>query len=72
MSTITIDNNIHSDLEKASKFTGMNERELTERALILYLDSLRNISDLKAELDAWQELGLQSLHSVEDTLNTHP
>ena len=50
----------------------MNERELTERALILYLNSLRNVSDLKAELDAWQELGLQSLHSVEDTLNTHP
>ena len=35
MSTITIDNNIQSDLEKATKFTGMDEREITERALIL-------------------------------------
>jgi hypothetical protein len=38
ISTITIDNNIRSDLEKASKLIGINEREITERALILYLD----------------------------------
>ena len=71
MSTITIDKTIHDDLEKASKLIGINEREITERALILYLNSVRSLSDLKTELDAWQELGLRSFRSVEDMLNDH-
>lgn len=71
MSTITIDKTIHSDLAKASKLTGINEREITERALMLYLDSLRNLSDLKTELNAWQELGLQSFRAVESMLDDH-
>jgi hypothetical protein len=71
MSTITIDKTIHTDLAKTSKLIGINEREITERALILYLDGLRNLADLKTELHAWQELGLQSLRSVEDMLDDH-
>jgi|RhiMethySRZTD1v2_1073278.scaffolds.fasta_scaffold632953_2 hypothetical protein len=69
MSTITIDKTIHTDLAKTSKLIGINEREITERALILYLDSLRNLSDLQTELHGWQDLGFQSLRSVEDMLN---
>ena len=71
MTTITLNKTLQSDLAKASKLTGIDEREITERALILYLDSLRNFSDLKTELNAWQELGMQSFRTVEDMLDDH-
>ena len=68
MSTITIDNNTHSDLEKASKITGLDEQELADRAIAHYLHSMRDEIALAEEFEAWDRASDEALVNMEREL----
>ena len=62
---IVIEKKILNKLQKASEFTGINAEELAHRALVLYLESIRDQLELEAELRAWEHLGGSSLQNME-------
>jgi hypothetical protein len=68
MSTITIDNNTHSDLEKASKLIGLDEQELADRAIVHYLHSIRDEIELAEEFKAWDRASDEALVNMEREL----
>jgi hypothetical protein len=68
MSTITIDNNIHSDLEKASKLIGLDEQELADRTIVHYLHSIRDEIELAEEFEAWDRASDEALVNMEREL----
>ena len=68
MSTITIDKNTHSDLEKASKLIGLDEQELADRAIVHYLHSLRDEIELAEEFEAWDRASDEALVNMEREL----
>ena len=68
MTTITLDKTIQIDLEKASKLTGLDERELAERAILHYLHSIRDEVRLAEEFDAWDRASDEALMTMERDL----
>jgi hypothetical protein len=68
MTSITLDNNIQSDLEKASKFIGVDERELVERAIVHYIHSIRDEIELAEEFEAWDRASDEALMNMEREL----
>jgi hypothetical protein len=68
MSTITIDKNTHSDLEKASKLIGLDEQELADRAIVHYLHSIRDEIELAEEFAAWERASDEALVNMEREL----
>lgn len=68
MSTITIDNNTHSDLEKASKLIGLDEQELADRAIVHYLHSIRDEIELAEEFEAWDRASDEAFVNMEREL----
>ena len=67
---ITVDKTVHTKLRKAAACTGLDTQELANRAILLYLESMRGITDLMEEMHAWQELGGESLRLFEASLPT--
>ena len=68
---VTLDKKLHTELRKAAAHTGLDAQELAYRAILLYLESLRGLTDLTEELHAWQELGGESLRLFEASLTNH-
>jgi hypothetical protein len=68
MRRITIDNDTHSDLERASKLTGLNEREFLDRAITHYLHSFRKNVSYTDEFDAWDTASDEALIKMERDL----
>jgi hypothetical protein len=68
MTTITLDNNIQSDLEKASKLIGVDERELATRAILHYLHNIREEMNLADEFAAWEQVSDEALINMEREL----
>ena len=58
------------DLQHASQLMGIGEEELIDRALELYLTSIRGYFDLASELRAWDALSDEALENMEDNLTT--
>lgn len=65
MHTITIDKTLQNDLAKASKLTGLNERELAHRAISLYLKRVNCEKNLAAEFAAWDDVSDEALLHME-------
>ncbi|OGF83288.1 hypothetical protein A2924_03315 [Candidatus Giovannonibacteria bacterium RIFCSPLOWO2_01_FULL_44_16] len=59
---------IQKELERASRFMGVDKKKLIDRALILYLESIRQQSDLYNEFDAWENLSDEALLKFEKSL----
>ncbi|MEK6862232.1 MAG: hypothetical protein AABY07_09795 [Nanoarchaeota archaeon] len=55
-------------IEKASKILGIKEKELIDRALLLYLDSISKYIELKKEFKDWDELSDEALTNFEKSL----
>lgn len=68
---IVIDKNIQKRLHKVSKMTGLDQRELAHRAIVLYLENMRSVADLVTEIYGWQELGGESFRLFETSLKRH-
>jgi hypothetical protein len=55
MSSI-IEKNIQKGVREVSRQMGIKEKELVDRALLLYLESAKGILDLEREFRAWDML----------------
>lgn len=47
---------IEKDIKRVSRELGVNENQIVDRALLLYLESIKETIDLKKELLAWDML----------------
>jgi hypothetical protein len=74
MRTITIDKTTQEDLAKASQLTGIDEGELANRAISLYLKRMNDIKEIKKEgalfreLLAWDDMSDEALLNMERDL----
>ncbi|MEK7560351.1 MAG: hypothetical protein AAB539_00125 [Patescibacteria group bacterium] len=66
---IVLDKNLQKELRKTSALTGLDEQELARRAIILYLESMRGMTDFVSELRAWQQLDGESLRLLDASLS---
>lgn len=56
MNTMLVNKKIKSELRNASRFLGLKEQDIFERALMFYLYSIKNKIALKKEMEAWDAL----------------
>lgn len=56
------------EIEEAAMAFGMKKQEIIRRAILLYLDELRNLIGLKKELKAWDALSDEALSKLERKL----
>ena len=59
---------IQKELERASKLMGIGKKKLINRALLLYLESIRQRLDLVIEFEAWDKLSDEALLKFESRL----
>lgn len=50
---------------KASQLLGIQQQEIVNRALVVYLDSMDKYLGLKEELEAWETAGVEDLSRFE-------
>jgi hypothetical protein len=55
-------------ISKASKILGLKKKELVDRAILLYLDSISRYTDLKQEMREWDVLSDEALMNFEEAL----
>lgn len=55
-------------VDKASQLLGIQQQEIVDRALLVYLDSLAKYLELKEELKAWDTLSDEALAMFESSL----
>jgi hypothetical protein len=62
---VTVEKKLDKRIAHASKTLGVDKKNLVERALLFYLDSVRKSVDLKHELDAWDQLSDDAYTAVD-------
>jgi negative regulator of replication initiation len=65
---IQLDKNLYQDVKNTSRFIGVDAEEIINRALVLYLDSVQQITALNQEFQAWDVLSDEALIGMEDTV----
>ena len=55
---------LDKDIKIASQALGISKNDLVNRALILYLDSVRGMLDLETEFKSWDDLSDESLQNM--------
>lgn len=55
-------------LLKASKVLGIKDKEIVDRAIVVYLDSIGKMIKLKQEMKDWDTLSDEALVSFEESL----
>lgn len=58
---IKVKEKLHKDIKNTSELLGIKEQELIDRALFLYLESVKGILELEREFKAWNELSDEAL-----------
>lgn len=61
---LVLEKKIRKDVSEFSRRMGIKEKELVDRALLLYLDSIKKILDLENEFTAWDKLSDEALGSL--------
>lgn len=61
MTTATIQKELVKEAEKISREMGIDKKELLERALILYLESVKQQINLFREFEAWEKLSDEAM-----------
>lgn len=56
------------ELKEASKLLGINQKELVDRAIVTYIDSIKKILELKRDLTAWDLLSDEAIVNFEKSL----
>lgn len=56
MTTAMLQKELNQEAEKVSREMGINKKELLERALILYLEGVKQQLGLFKEMEAWDKL----------------
>lgn len=62
--SITIEKNTQKDLKKVAERMGIKEKELVDRALLLYLENAKKILDLEKEFLAWDALSDEAFYQL--------
>lgn len=62
--SITIEKNTQKDLKKVAERMGIKEKELVDRALLLYLESTKKLLDLEKEFLAWDALSDEAFYQL--------
>lgn len=65
---ITIPKDTTEKINNASKVLGIKEKELVDRAVLLYLDSISKYLNLKQEMIEWDALSDEALANFENSL----
>ncbi len=65
---VEVPKEVSDKLTTASKLLGIEKRQLVDRALVVYLDSLSRYLDLKQEIKEWDALSDEALRSFERSL----
>jgi len=58
---LILEKKIRRDVSEFSRKMGIKEKELVDRALLLYLDSIKKILDMENEFRAWDKLSDEAL-----------
>ncbi|MFY9493175.1 MAG: hypothetical protein WAP55_01740 [Minisyncoccia bacterium] len=61
--------NLDNRIKDASKVLGVDKKELIERAVAFYLDSVQKTMELKEELEAWDMLSNEVLELSEKSIS---
>jgi len=56
MNTMVVNKKIKAELKDASRFLGLDEKDIFDRALAFYLYSIKNKIALKKEMESWDTL----------------
>ncbi len=62
---IQISKGINKKIKKASRILGIEEEEIVDRAILLYLDNIEKYLELKKEFKEWDILSDDALRSFE-------
>ena len=65
---IEISKDVSKEIEYASKVLGIKSKNLIDRAILVYLDSIQKQLDLKREMKVWDELSDEALVNFEKSL----
>jgi len=65
---IQISKDSSKKINEASKALGIEQNELVDRAILLYLDSISKYIDLKQEMKGWDSLSDEALIDFEKSL----
>jgi hypothetical protein len=65
---IVIEKNIQRGLTEIAKRMGVGEKELVDRALLLYLENAKKLLDLDKEFLAWDALSDESFYQLSQKL----
>ncbi len=55
-------------VEKVAQLFGINQQQVVDRALLLYLDNISKYLDLKQEITEWDMLSDEALMNFEQSL----
>ncbi len=62
--SIVIEKNIQRGLTEIAKRMGVGEKELIDRALLLYLENAKKLLDLEKEFLAWDALSDEAFYQL--------
>lgn len=67
MNTITIPKkgSLYNDIKETSHTMGVDEQELVERAILFYLNTIKEHTALRQEFDIWDRLSDEAFVSME-------
>ncbi len=65
---IEIQNDTSKKIEETARILGIKNKELIDRAILLYLDNINKFIELKQETKEWDVLSDDALINFEDSL----
>ena len=65
---VQVSTELDKRIKSVSKRMGVKEKEIVEKALILYLDNFKKYASLKREMKMWDELSDEALENFEKSL----
>ena len=63
---IEISEDISKNIEKFSQELGIDKKEIVQRAVRFYLHSIVEEENLKEELEAWENAGIEDIEEFEE------
>lgn len=72
MTTIQIEDKVDRNFKQASRIMRVKKKELIDRALLLYVESIRDLLNLEKEFDAWDALSDEAMLRMTKSPVLHP
>ena len=62
---VQISKDVDKKIKEASRILGLEEEEIIDRAILLYLDNIQKYLELKKEFKIWDKLSDEALENFE-------